>query len=235
MAHRLIGVFLALWSVGAGVASANDNPVVVELFTSQGCSSCPPADALLHEYANSNDVIALAFHVDYWDYIGWKDTFASPAYSRRQRAYARAGNRTVVYTPQMIIGGQDSIIGHKPDELASVIATHAGTPGKINLAVDANAGGGVIRIRAERLQSGLGPLVIQLVQYVPDQVVHIRRGENRNRKIRYSHIVDRLQVLRNWQDENDVALNANVTANRPVVVIVQAGSHGPILAATRLH
>ena len=91
-------------------AIAQDQPVVVELFTSQGCSSCPPADALLHELAARDDVVALAMHVDYWDYIGWKDVFGNPAHSARQRAYAKAGNRRMVYTPQMIVNGENRLL-----------------------------------------------------------------------------------------------------------------------------
>jgi hypothetical protein len=93
---------------------AQDRPVLVELFTSQGCSSCPPADALLHKLARRDDVVALALHVDYWDYIGWKDTFAKAAHSARQRAYAREAGRRMVYTPQMIINGADHVVIGRP-------------------------------------------------------------------------------------------------------------------------
>jgi hypothetical protein len=100
-------------AVGATPAAAQNNKVVVELFTSQGCSSCPPADALLHDLADRSDVIALALHVDYWDYLGWKDSFAKNSHTQRQHRYAQAANATTVYTPQMVIQGKHHVIGSK--------------------------------------------------------------------------------------------------------------------------
>lgn len=112
---RILGTLFALWAaasvVTAPAASADEKTVVVELFTSQGCSSCPPADALLAELDKSADVIALALHVDYWDYIGWKDSFADPENTERQRGYARAAKARSIFTPQMVIGGVDHVIG----------------------------------------------------------------------------------------------------------------------------
>ena len=84
---------------------------VVELFTSQGCSSCPPADALLADLADRDDVLALSFHVDYWDYIGWKDPFASPQYTQRQRVYSQVFGKRYVYTPQMVVNGSFEMTG----------------------------------------------------------------------------------------------------------------------------
>ena len=104
MRHILTALALIGATLG-GPLFAQEGRVVVELYTSQGCSSCPPADALLDELAKRNDVIALALHVDYWDYLGWKDTFSSAAFSARQNGYARAANARTVYTPQMVIGG----------------------------------------------------------------------------------------------------------------------------------
>ena len=123
---------LAGLAVAAGLsataANAGDRPVVIELYTSQGCSSCPPADALLNELAGRDDVIALAMHVDYWDYIGWKDIFANPAHTVRQRAYANADGQRMIYTPQMIVGGKDHVVGYKPMHLAKLIETHGDLP-----------------------------------------------------------------------------------------------------------
>ena len=93
-------------SLALSTPAVADGPVVVELYTSQGCSSCPPADAMLHDLAARPDVIALALHVDYWDYIGWVDEFADPAYTRRQKQYAQVAGNPSVYTPQMVIGGR---------------------------------------------------------------------------------------------------------------------------------
>ena len=117
----LVKSFLVLLLLGffPQKSLAEDAPVVVELFTSQGCSSCPPADELLREMSKRPDVIALAFHVDYWDYIGWKDEFAHPGFTKRQKAYAKAAGERMVYTPQMIVHGVVRVVGHEPEALAA--------------------------------------------------------------------------------------------------------------------
>ena len=142
-----VGLFNATY------ATAENGPAVIELYTSQGCSSCPPADAMLHDLAKRDDVIALALHVDYWDYIGWKDSFASAEYTQRQHAYARAANATTVYTPQMVIGGVDHVIGSRPMQVMDVVQAHSrqGNPVDVeltrrgsNVFVSAAAGRGVL-------------------------------------------------------------------------------------------
>ena len=92
-------------------AGRSQRPVVLELFTSQGCSSCPPADALLGELAKRDEVVTLAFHVDYWDYIGWKDPFGDPLHTARQRAYAAHLGQRTIYTPQLVVDGAGHVVG----------------------------------------------------------------------------------------------------------------------------
>jgi hypothetical protein len=121
----LSALFAALWIGLSGSAQAQNQPVVIELFTSQGCSSCPPADAFMHKLAQRSDVIALSMHVDYWDYIGWKDEFGRPENAARQRAYAQTAGRRSVYTPQMIIAGEDSVVGTHPMDVADLIRKHS--------------------------------------------------------------------------------------------------------------
>ena len=111
---------LALAAALAPAARAQHSPVVIELFTSQGCATCPPADTLLDQLAARPGIIALALHVDYWDYLGWKDAFAQPQFSDRQKAYAKSRRERSVFTPQMIVQGADPVIGH--DEPAVSIA-----------------------------------------------------------------------------------------------------------------
>src|SRR6056297_2439763 len=129
MMRHLIGAALLMAGLaGAALpqtraAMATSGPVVVELFTSQGCSSCPPADALLHDLAERGDVLALSLHVDYWDYIGWKDQFAQPAFTLRQKAYAVSGDRKMIYTPQMIVAGHVDVVGHKAMKVVRAIET----------------------------------------------------------------------------------------------------------------
>ena len=101
--------------------SASNLPIIVELYTSQGCSSCPPADEFLGELTKDSDVLPLSFHVDYWNRLGWRDTFSSPAYTKRQRDYARRARRTTVYTPQMIIHGGEHAVGSDRDHVKKLI------------------------------------------------------------------------------------------------------------------
>ncbi|WP_308916923.1 DUF1223 domain-containing protein [Jannaschia sp. LMIT008] len=165
---------------------AQADPVVVELFTSQGCSSCPPADAILHELGGRTDVIPLAFHVDYWDWIGWADTFADPAFTQRQRDYAAAARSTMVYTPQFVVGGVDHVAGAKPMALRDKIEAHA----------DAGAAD-VLSVRADgQLAMGdLGrPARLYLLHVEPRADVSILRGENAGHDATYAHVV------RDWQD-----------------------------------
>ncbi|HHB81142.1 MAG TPA: DUF1223 domain-containing protein, partial [Aliiroseovarius sp.] len=121
-------------SMASGQARAQERPlVVVELFTSQGCSSCPPADALLARLAQRDDVLALSMHVDYWDYIGWPDTFAQPKNTERQKAYAHAAGMRSIYTPQMIIAGKDHVIGSKPMDVVDYIEMSRAAPARVEM------------------------------------------------------------------------------------------------------
>ncbi|MBR9651748.1 DUF1223 domain-containing protein [Thalassovita aquimarina] len=211
---------------------ADDHPVVVELYTSQGCSSCPPADAYLSTLAGREDVIALALHVDYWDYIGWKDDFADPKFTKRQKAYAMAANRRSVYTPQMIVNGAEHVIGNHPVDVEELIAKHAKMPDRVSLALSKR--GGVLSISAHADRVMPTPLVVHLVRYEPMQKVKIRGGENAGRDLIYSNIVTEWNRLGDWDTRSPLNLQAQVRGDDPVVVILQAPGPGPIVAASRL-
>jgi hypothetical protein len=137
MTRFLAGFGLALGLVSGTGALAQeaqaDGPVVVELFTSQGCAACPPADAMMQDLAAREDVIALSLHVDYWNYLGWEDTFSQAVFTDRQYGYGRAAGSTVVYTPQLIVGGQDRVMGARAMELADRIAAHRAAPDPVAL------------------------------------------------------------------------------------------------------
>ena len=132
---RLLTSLIVTSLLSVAPAFAQDRPVVVELFTSQGCSSCPPADELFAALSEREDVIALAFHVDYWDYIGWKDPFGAPAHAERQRAYAITGGRTSIYTPEMIVNGKTDVVGAKPVELMEAINKHKSDAPQVDLRI----------------------------------------------------------------------------------------------------
>ena len=126
---------LALPNGGLAQQAADraSQPVVVELFTSQGCSSCPPADALLAELIEQPDIIALSMHVDYWDYLGWRDRYASPAMTQRQRDYQAAHGARSIYTPQMIVQGREAVIGHRRADVAAAIAAQRAVPPAVDI------------------------------------------------------------------------------------------------------
>jgi hypothetical protein len=127
--RALLAAFAALPLLPRRLRAQGDRPVVVELFTSQGCSSCPPADALLGELAAREDVIALAYHVDYWDYIGWRDRFGDPANTQRQRTYAAWMGTRMVYTPQMVVAGRYDVVGSRRQQVEDTLAlAHAEPP-----------------------------------------------------------------------------------------------------------
>lgn len=227
------GIIAAIWIGLTGIAGAQaqDNAVVVELYTSQGCSSCPPADALLADLAKRDDVIALALHVDYWDYLGWKDKHASPAFTQRQKAYARAVDRRMVYTPQIIVGGTDHVVGTRAIQLAALIEKHRNLPRAIDLRVQRF--GATIDIQATVLSRIPGDMLVQLLRYVPRDTVDIGRGENAGRTIAYTNIVTEMTVLGGWDGNTPLHMQVKVNGQHPVVVVLQKKGHGPILVAAR--
>lgn len=217
----------------AGFATAETRPVLVELFTSQGCSSCPPADAFLHELSTQPDVIALALHVDYWDYIGWKDIFAKPAFTKRQKAYAKAGGRRAIYTPQMIIAGQDHVVGTHREDATILIQRHARRDTGVDLSAVRDASG-MVTIRAEADAKASGPLVVYLVRYSPHETVEITRGENGGRTIGYTNVVTDWTLIGEWDMAGPLMLQTTVTDDAPGVVILQHKNTGPVMAAAHL-
>ena len=230
---RLTGVIALFCLLIGNAVSAQDNPVVVELYTSQGCSSCPPADALLAKIAKRDDVIALALHVDYWDYIGWKDEFADPANTARQRGYARAAGKRSIYTPQMIIGGKDHVLGHRPMELAKLIKAHSAQPALVDL--DITRKGDRVQIQAKAKSKALPrALVVQILSYTPASKVSIRRGENAGRTFEYHNIVNTLSIVGNWDGRGEYKTTARAVGTGPVVVIIQERNFGPVVGAIQL-
>lgn len=185
----------------------------------------------MHELAKRDDVIALALHVDYWDYIGWKDEFANPAYSDRQRGYAQEGGRRSVYTPQMIINGTTDIVGARPMDLSKAIAEHSATSTPVTL--DVSRAGDALTIAASSTQVGTAMLV-HLVRYQPARTARITRGENAGHTLEYANVTDDWKILREWDGATDLTLEATVAGDAPLVVMIQEGRHGAILAAAQI-
>ena len=228
---RRILTALAFVTAFAGPAKA-DGPVVVELYTSQGCSSCPPADAMLHDLAGQPDVIPLALHVDYWDYIGWVDSFADPANTRRQQAYAHAAGSSMVYTPQMIIGGQDHVVGTKPMDVVRAIELHKDQVTGVRISVTRT--GDTLQITGETQRPLPGGTVVQVVRFTPHDTVDIPRGENAGHTFSYANIVTDWQIVGRWAGQDNLDLSLAASGTDPVVVIVQQPGPGAVLASAVL-
>jgi hypothetical protein len=224
-------------SVRAADAGLRPRPVVVELFQSQGCSSCPPANANLNALADRPDVLALSFGVTYWDYLGWKDTFAKKQFTDRQWDYARARRRGEVWTPQVYVDGRSDIVGVDRAELDAAVKDAAATT-----AVGESAAPEV-RIAADRVTVGRGEAAalpaggadIWLVRYDSRVVqVPVKAGENGGRTLPHRNVVRELVRLGSWTGEAasfDVPLAGQDGLS--TAVLVQAGAGGPILAAAR--
>jgi len=230
MMNRLGATILAAATLVAAPLAAEDRLVVVELFTSQGCSSCPPADAILHDLAGMEGVLALALHIDYWDYIGWEDSFAQAAFTARQEAYARVAGRNTIYTPQMMVGGLDPVIGAHGVEVMDQIRRHSAVPVTVMLHLDRRPGG--LRIEAEGQITR--PVMVQLVRFLPEAEVEITRGENAGHRLRSTNIVTSWDVLLIWDGRAPLSLDVDLSGTEPAAVILQEEGPGGIVAAARL-
>lgn len=196
---------------------------VVELFTSQGCSSCPPADRLLLEMAERPDVLALAFHVDYWDRLGWKDTLGSPDNTARQYAYATARGDTRIYTPQAVVDGRGHAVGS--DRAAIGDMTGSALPVAVSIA------GNTVNVEA-----GAGSATVWRVDIRKNASVPIRRGENRGETITYVNAVLGMKALGEWRGTAasfDLGACGETAGADGCAVIVQAKGHGAIVGAAK--
>jgi prepilin-type processing-associated H-X9-DG protein len=215
----------ALAGASAPSRAAEKQPTVVELFTSQGSSSCPPANANLIELGKRKDVLALSYAVTYWDYLGWKDTFGKEEFTDRQVTYEPALGEQGPFTPQMVINGSVSTVGVRLPEVEGLLAqaSHDGGP-QVTLA------DGHVMVGSGQAPSGGAD--VWLVHYDPKLVeVPVARGENSGRTLPHSHVVRDLVRLGTW-DGNAASLKIPAAANgMRTAVLVQAQNGGPILAA----
>ncbi len=215
--------------LGAALATAFAGPAlaapqqVIELYQSQGCSSCPPANAVLNGLADRKDLITLSFAVTYWDYLGWKDRFAQPAFTQRQKDYATAYRRPNVSTPQMVINGKGFIVGTTAAEVAQGLAAYARTGPEPEIALS-----------GERVSVGAGSGAAQvwLVRYAPKSLdVPISAGENTGRTLPHRHIVKSLVKIADWSGKPVTVTVPAAPDGLQTAVLLQAGTGGPIVAA----
>ena len=222
---------VAALASAAGPALANDaaHPTVVELYQSQGCSSCPPAIANINAIAGRPDVLALTFAVTYWDQLGWKDTFGRPEFTQRQRNFASARHGGIVATPQTIVNGR--VVTNGGDRAQLIAAIRTADRGLSGPSITTN--GGKVTISHGQRRS---PATIWLVRYDPRALsVPIRAGENGGRTITHRNVVRSIAAIGRWDGhETRVAAPPATDANLRSAILVQDGVAGPILAAARL-
>ncbi len=237
--------FIVLSSLAAGSAGAEDEKVtaVLELFTSQGCASCPPADEALEEFAKRPDIVALSLSVDYWDYQGWKDTLAEHAFTSRQKDYANARGDRQVYTPQVVVNGTGHLVGSDKDEIEKTIQQLAPSGFPVRVALREADGNLEIKLApagaATEGAAGVWVLPTTHLASVP-----VTRGENQGKTLSYANVVRGMVRVGEWNGR-EATITAPLSATQApeadgYVVIVQTeqpGKYGmmpgPILGAAR--
>lgn len=213
------------------------NPIVVELFTSQSCSSCPPADEVLAGLAKNKSVIALGCHVTYWDHLNWRDTLSREFCTNRQRSYAAFSGTSQVYTPQMIINGGEGFVGSNQNKAVEYITKNYQSVRQIS--IDGNANGKLV-ITLPNLEKKSKPQTLWLISYQARITQNIGSGENGGRTITYVNPVEELTQIGTWSGEAktmeiqlpDTTQNNQQTAG--YVIIGQLNGYGPISAAGKL-
>lgn len=231
MMRQIVSAAVGLCLSAGATLAESEQGVVVELFTSQGCSSCPPADELMGQIADTPGVIGLALHVDYWDYIGWKDTFGQARFTERQKAYAHAMGEKMIYTPQIIVDGAAQVEGNQPAAVAQAISDAVSAQGSISLSLIRN--GDQVLINAQSANPLPKPALVQLVKYTDMAVVDIDRGENAGLSMTYHHVVTSWQKVGDWAGTEPLKLSV-AAGSGPVVVIIQKAGPSDILAAAQL-
>ena len=207
-------------------AADRDHPAVIELYQSQGCSSCPPADLAVNAVADRPDVLALSFAVTYWDQLGWKDIFGDPAFTRRQWDYAHAGGRQNVATPQVIVNGRGVIVGNNRSEIEAAIMRFDRGSGGPDLSSDG---------KSAVVGAGKGRATLWLVRYDPRTIpVAVRAGENGGRTIPHRNIVRQLIPLGQWHGRPLRMALPPASPRLSAALLLQAGSGGPIIASRKL-
>ncbi|HEY0801633.1 MAG TPA: DUF1223 domain-containing protein [Steroidobacteraceae bacterium] len=226
----IASIFMSV-GMAASAAQPQSRPAVVELFTSEGCSSCPPAEAYLGELAQRPDVLALAFHVDYWDGLGWRDRFVIPEATPRQRGYARALRLSSIYTPQVVIDGTGDFVG---SDRARIVKALKDNRSGVPVVISVHEGSIAIDLGAEALDESSD---VTLVAFERSAVSPIGRGENSGRTLTEYNIVRAVKPLGHYEGRAQTyrtEVNALPKEATDVAVIVQVAGQGAVLGAARL-
>jgi len=219
-----------------GVRAADrHSPVLVELFTSQGCSDCPPADQILTDLSRRSDVVALTFPITYWDMLGWSDTLASMSNTQRQKAYADRMRRLANYTPQIIVGGADDVVGNKRERVFNAVARHAvqSDPDGVDLSV--SYADGDLWIEVSELPPASTPATIWVMRILSRAEVSVESGENRGLTLVYTNVVRDIVEAETWDSgSKSVSMSLDLVPGEhdSIAVVVQREGLGPVLAVT---
>ncbi|RAZ90131.1 DUF1223 domain-containing protein [Mesorhizobium hawassense] len=226
MKSLLAGAMLA-----AMMGAATAQPLtVVELFTSQGCSSCPPANANLIKVKDQPGVLALSFNVTYWDYLGWKDTFGRKEFTDRQVTYEPPLGHDGPFTPQVVVNGRADTVGARPGEIQGLIAQSQIAKGGVTQGPELSLGNGKLSIGAGKAPGGGAD--IWLVRYARGVVeVPVARGENTGRTLPHANVVHALEKLGSWNGQATTLPLPATGGGLSTAVLVQTPGGGPILAA----
>jgi hypothetical protein len=225
---RIFATIIAAACLASATNAADArHPTVIELYQSQGCSSCPPANANVNALSLRPDILALSFAVTYWDGLGWKDVFAKPQFTSRQWDYARAFGNDQVWTPQVVVNGRKNIVGTRLEPLQALIAS-----------TDRGAGGPAVAVSGNMVTidgSTAKPADIWLVRYDPRAIdVAIKAGENGGRTLPHRNIVRELVKIGSWSGGSaSFSVPAAKLPGLATAAFVQAGAGGPIIAAAR--
>jgi hypothetical protein len=196
---RLVDAALAVAVASVSLSASAQTRAVLELFTSQGCSSCPPADKLLGELAADPSVVALSLPIDYWDYLGWKDTLADPRHTARQRAYSRVRGDHEVYTPQIVVNGSLHALGSDRDAVERAIAKSRENPTTLVLPVKVSTADGHLAVSVPEGNNLRLPAEIWVAGLARSVTVAIKRGENKGKTITYHNVARRWLKVDDWK------------------------------------
>lgn len=222
-------MMVALYAAATAIAAPR--PAVVELYTSQGCNSCPPADALLGELSARHDVLALAFHVDYWDELGWRDRFGLPQSVQRQSHIARRLGLASMYTPQMVIDGREDVLGSDRSRVSKLLSTP-----RSGIAISAQVQGQDLLVSLGAVPGTL-PCDVLVISILPEAITAIGRGENSGRTLREFNVVRSIRSVGTWNAtaaQWHIALDTLPADARSVAVLLQEQATDAIVGATSL-
>lgn len=219
----------------ASAAQAAVQPVLVELFTSQGCSSCPAADRLAAKLKDRPGIQMISFNVDYWDYLGWRDTLASPDYTKRQMDYAHARGDNDVYTPQMVVNGDSHVVGSAQAQVEAAISAAAKSPPKISVGLKATENDLIVDL-GDGAEQEEGTLWLMAI--APQVDVKIERGENSGSTISYHNVVRKLVPAGTWMGKATTLMlpknNIMIEGSTSCLAVLQRRALGSVLGFAKL-